>query len=217
MILWKIAKPGFWDILKEYRTVYACPPLCHAHGFLDDYMDDSYQWMIEQMRKRLPQSPHSYPLWAWYQRYSEKKKKPDLRGWDYRGYKGVRIEFEVDDSQVLLSDFSTWHCILNHCYVGENEEDDDAFYKEIEAIGYKSVGDLLYYDKPRKWWGPCDPEVREYLRARVYKSWERIFDLDWYVEKWTDPRAEKSIQATLWEINLDMVRDVTFFGSNAKK
>ena len=80
--------------------------------------------------------------------------------------------------------------------MGKNEEDEEAFYKEIEAAGYKGVWQL--------------PEGE--LRNQVYKSWERIFDLDWYVEKWTEPRGEKSIQATFWEMRMDMVRDITHFG-----
>lgn len=201
MILWTIKKPEFWDLLQEHGTLHACPPLCYARGFLEESFEDSYGWMIDQMRKRLPSSPHRYPIWAWYQRYNETKRRPDLRGWDYRGYRGVRIEFEIDDSLALLSDFSAWHCVLNRCYLGTSEDDDESFYQEIQNAGYRGVWELPDGD----------------LRKRVSESWERIFDLDWYAEKWTEPRKEKSIQATLWEIRLDMVRNVTHFGLKAKQ
>jgi hypothetical protein len=219
MILWTIKRPEFWTLLQKHGTLHACPAISFAHGCLDGW-EDSYQWMIDQMRKRLPWSPSSYrvPIWAWYQRYDEKKKKPDLRGWDYRGYPGVRIEFEIDESQVLLSDFSAWHCVLNRCYMGESEEDDEAFYQEIEKWGYKAFGQILQDEPPKQWWGPiCDNGLKQEFKNRVYKSWERIFDLDWYAEKWTDPRKDKSIQATLWEIRSDMVRDVTYFGKRFRK
>jgi hypothetical protein len=46
------------------------------------------------------------------------------------------------------------------------------------------------------------------LPNRVYHdtivaSWDKIFDLDWSESEIAMPRLEKSIQATVWELNAD--------------
>lgn len=71
----------------------------------------AYEWIAKEMDKRQITHPKdlTLPLWAWHTR-DWKHKKPDLRniGLGTPGEKSVCIEFEIDDLQVLLSDFFAW-------------------------------------------------------------------------------------------------------------
>jgi len=51
----------------------------------------------------------------------KKKRMPDLRSCGHlpRGIPGIRLELEVEEERVLLSDFSMWHAVLNQTYLAE--------------------------------------------------------------------------------------------------
>ena len=111
----------------------------------------------------------------------------------------VRIEFEVSDRLALLSDFDLWHYVLNYWYLPKSQKDDETFEAELSRHGLscrrtKPLSDKAYHTK-------------------VAASWSRIFDLDWVdrARSIARPKAEKCIQATLWELRPDQVKDVRFF------
>ncbi|MCU7667645.1 DUF3841 domain-containing protein [Bacillus thuringiensis] len=81
----------------------------------------SYQWMIEQMDKRINNNG-SFPIWLW-------NKKPNLNeeGHFPKGTKSVCLTVEIPDDNILLSDFDTWHYILNNWFLPLSEEEDDLF------------------------------------------------------------------------------------------
>ena len=74
----------------------------------------AYDWMVEQMERRLGPRPKpgAYPLWAWYQWDGAARRRPDLRSSAHvpGGTKAVRIEFEIAEEQIVLSDFSGLAC-----------------------------------------------------------------------------------------------------------
>jgi hypothetical protein len=162
----------------------------NRQGLADGEILDAYQWLASQMEQRIGGRPHAdtLPLWAWYQWYGEKRKRPDLRSFDHipSGQKGVRIEFETEDHLVILSDFDLWHAPLNRGYLGASDEDTERFYEETEGLSH----DQLH----------ADP----FYRQQIVNSWPRIFDLDWKNEN-------LRIQATFWQLNMQDVRDVTVF------
>lgn len=111
-----------------------------------------------------------------------------------KGTKGVRIELELDPQEVLLSDFTAWHCPLNNCFLSVNEAECEQFDREEREVGYDGRG-------PR-------PEP---LQSRVFASWERIFDLTPDCRDWRGRFRARDIQATFWELRLSDVKDVTFY------
>ncbi len=144
----------------------------------------AYEWMTGQMCSRLgpPPEPDCLPIWAWYQMDGERK-KPDLRqrGHVEPGETGVRLELHYPSDRAVLSDFCLWHHVLNYWYLPGSEQEGLAFEQELAD------------------------------HSAVVASWDRIFELDWAEPDVSVPRAEKSIQATLWEINLQQVRHVQVF------
>lgn len=145
----------------------------------------AFHWMIRQMTERLGPPPRGsrYPVWAWSAYNGQRAPRPDLRCRAHlpRGTKGARIEIDVPEERVLLSDFDRWHLVLYGVYLCDDEEDDRRF----EA-------------------GPYD-------RASVQQSWQRIFELGRGDPACYGPPSARSIQATLWSIRLDDVRDITWF------
>jgi hypothetical protein len=195
MILWTIQGTKAWNI---FRTTGI---LRTTSKPLDDYSFPAYQWMSEQTRMRLGSPPtHStWPVWAWYQWQGEKRKKPDLRSrWHLpKGKRGVCIEFEIDENKVLLSDFRLWHYALNYWYLPKSESDGEKFEATLERH-HLSFFKTMPLPEPK-------------FHQAIITSWQRIFDLDWVAKGLSEPKAEKSIQATLWEIRREQVRTVREF------
>lgn len=195
MTLWTIQTIEAWNILE--RTGLLRTDL----RYVDKTFLPAYQWLAEQMRMRIgpPPTDGALPVWAWYQWQWERRKKPDLRfgGHLPKEKRGVRIELAVDDKVVLLSDFELWHYVLNYWYLPASEEEGDRFDAALERRN------LSYFQtKPLP-----DPKFHQAIVA----SWQRIFDVDWAAEGLAEPRAKKSIQATLWEVRLGDVRGVQEF------
>ena len=195
MKLWTVQPYHFWEVLQEEGM------LCGDLSYVNKDWLPAYQWLATQMELRVGPRPHerAFPVWAWYQHDSQRRKKPDLRrsGYMTPGQRGVRIEFEIEDNLVLLSDFYLWHCVLNNGYLAESEEDDERFEAEVQASG-------LSYNQY------CShPDYHQQIVA----SWQRVFDLDWVDAKhWmTFQKEDKQIQGAFWELRMSDVKDVTIF------
>ena len=189
MILWTVQDWTVWDKLQHYGVLRG------AANFVNPSFLAAYTWLSDEMRHRLspPPTEDSLPVWAWYQWGDQKKRKPDLRfqGHLRPGAKGVRIEFRIDDEKVLLSDFELWHYVLNYWYLPNSLEEGEQFDALVEARN------LSYYT--------MKPLPDDELHRQIQKSWRKIFDIDWEAEEVASPRAQKSIQATFWELRLEQV------------
>lgn len=191
MKLWTIHPVEVWEWLQQQGFYRGAKELVY-----EDFLD-SYDWFIIEMEKRLGPRPEkeSYPVWAWKQ-WNGVHIRPDLRFSSFleKGTRGVRLEIDIPDEQVVLSDFDKWHYVLNYWYLEENEEDGELFDKEIKKRG------LDYYQQK--------PLPDPYYHQKIVDSWQRIFDIE--------PRNEEekrslSIQAIFWELKLEQVRKVDFF------
>jgi hypothetical protein len=164
----------------------------------------SYDWLICQMEQRIGPRPKqdAYPLWAWYQWDGATRCKPDLRSTGHlsAGTKGVRIELEIAEDQILLSDFDAWYFPYCQCYLARSEQEDTAFEAEMRAHGFTGAKDI--------------PLSHPKLLDKMLTSWERIFDLDYVGSVDWDSgktRHQKSIQGTFWQLSIDQVRRITPF------
>lgn len=86
---------------------------------------------------------------------------------------------------VLLSDFDSWHIILNNGLFSASEEEadqKDAYYDSLPVTEQKAYKE---------------------------KNWEKVFDIIPFENDWT--RRGNWVQATFWELRKDMIRDVRFF------
>ncbi len=189
MKLWTLQNYHFWEVLQAQGTITTDLNYIDK-DWLEGQIFTAYQWLAAQMEQRVGPRPYpdAFPLWAWYQWHGVKRKRPDLRSSGYLlpGERGVRIEFEIEDHLILLSDYMLWHIPLNRGYVSANDEDAETFYAETDGM----TRDQLH----------ADPGYHQH----IINSWERIFDLNWSDEK-------LSVQATFWELHLSQVKEVTTF------
>jgi len=133
MVIWSILTEQAWGRLQLRGRLQA------ARRHVAKEFVLSYDWMAEQMMRRLKTarpSTDAMPIWAWYQ-WEGRRRKPDLRanGHLARGERGVRVELEVADGRVLLSDFDLWHYVLNYWYLPKSEKDGEAFEKKLTRLG----------------------------------------------------------------------------------
>ncbi|AWI06755.1 DUF3841 domain-containing protein [Clostridium drakei] len=197
MKLWTIQNFNLYEKFKETKSFNA------DENYVWDDIIFQYKWMVEQMKKRigLPTSEKiKYPIWAWCQWNGVKQKRPDLRYSAHlpKGTNGVLLELEVNDKSVLLSDFDDFNGVLNYGYLTDTEEEYDKFYNELERYGVCHE-DLYNLDK--------SSNLLNHYRAKLYDSWERIFDLERDIvdESWSGRKENQSIQATLWEVKWEQV------------
>ncbi|MDZ7840387.1 MAG: DUF3841 domain-containing protein [Gammaproteobacteria bacterium] len=117
----------------------------------------AFQWMNEQMRRRLGPPPRGsrYPVWAW-KVYDSDSPRPDLRCVAHlpRGTRGARLEIDVPDERVLLSDFMRWHSVLNGGYLYDDLREDE----EMETPAGLAVS------------GPCSRKLGAYIRSGPRRS-----------------------------------------------
>lgn len=152
---------------------------------VDSYNVPAYQWISAQLAKKTnPPKQCRFPLWAWYQWQGEKRATPDLRSSSHlaKGTSGVRIEFTIPSSDVLLSDFDAWHSVLNNHFYAPTDKRYNDYCEMIK--------------------GKSDAEINKIIE----NSWHNIFDLNLS----NDP-DNVSIQANFWELKSSQIVNVTFF------
>ena len=88
-----------------------------------------------------------------------------------------------------------WDYVLNHHYVPKDQKDNEEYENDIKQKGFKNSYSFLD-DKYKRMY----PDEAK----RVIDSWERIFDIN-------DLNVFE-IQANLWEIKKEWVKDVLFHG-----
>lgn len=182
MRLWTIQTEAAWNALNEPGELRG------SIAYADPDFLPAYEWIAAQMTARIrpPDDGGSLPVWGW-QQFDGKRRRPDLRQSAHlpRGERGVRIEIEMPDDELLLSDFELWHYVLNYWYLPGSERD-------AERFASTHGREVPSWRKP-----PANPMVDRLIRG----SWERIFDLEWCERDIAAPRAEKSIQATFWRLD----------------
>ena len=195
MIIWSIQNESAWESLQKTRRLVA-----HSHHQADNW-PEAYDWMSEQVKKRIAPAPisNAVPLWGWYQWKNVTTKRPDLRcvrhHWSPAG-KYVLLECDIPDDQVLLSDFGAWHIPLNTGFLALDDHDINRFDFFLKKSG----------------WQRSEP-IPEPFRSELHKSWELIFDLKSLDNEHWGFISQKSIQASFWEIAIDQVKSHKAFTS----
>ena len=202
MIIWTIQHHSAYEHLLRNGILRAN----EDRLFCEDDFRHAYDWMGQQMLSAglMPPEGVHYPVWAWYQ-WEGIRKRRDMRegGHAKRGERIVQLTVEIEDKDILLSDFDLFHYVINDWYLPVNEKDDLAFEAKHESLGY-SFRDLQDHD--------IQTEEMNQLRDEIRASWNRALLLDIEDDGWLYGRNEKkSIQATFWELRLDQVKKAEVF------
>lgn len=139
--VWTIQTEAAYEELKAEGTLYG------DWSRVDKDFKKAYYWLCHQMENRGMRLRGRPPIWAW-------QTKPDLRHNAHleKGEKGVRLELEVPSVELLASNYSAWHCVLNDHYLTSTDAETD---KAFSDDGY--------------------------TRDEIELSWQKVFDLDYCV------------------------------------
>lgn len=196
MRLWTIQPLAVWQILERDGVFHTDPA---QSEFVDDY-PEGYDWIVRRLRQHAGPEPEGckLPIWAWYRWQGAARAKPDLRKVRHESTgEWVRIEVEIGEVDVLLSDFVAWYYCMCYWYLPSSEEDGHRLEKELERKGQN-----FYRTKPLP-----DPAYH----ARIEQSWDQILDLEWSCPDGSYVNDIKWVQAVFWELRREQVRDVTHF------
>ena len=149
------------------------------------YILNLYGWFVKEAEKRIakPESVE-FPVWC---SVSEENMLRPTEG-------TVVYVLEVDESEIIYFDGSKWDHVLNHIYIPKDAEDEAAYEKEMRSLGHTNL--FHFFDE-----GTAHFYPRE--RKRITDSWPRVFEVDeWNIFK---------VQANIWEIRQDMVKDILYY------
>lgn len=156
---------------------------------LEEPFKRAYRWLVREMEKRIGERPDgvTYPIWA-FAVCEGKRQAPDLDGFAASGTKMVLMELEVPDKELVLSDFDTWHYVLNDWYYFRcrSREEWDRKDKEFDAL---------------------PPQVQ---RQKKTASWQAVFDTELRDNGEYDINGFQ-VQATFWEIKKEQLIKATPF------
>jgi len=191
-----------WTIqhFQAYNKLLETGVLRANENYCDNDSRFAYDWMAEKMKYNglvLPIGVN-YPIWAWY-KFEGKYKRRDMRerGYSNRGEKIVQLTIEVDDKDILLSDFDLFHYVLNYWYLPVDVKDQKNFEMEYSDLGF-GWNDLQNFN--------IQTQIMKDIRTKIEKSWDRIFDLEREDENLIyGSNCNKSIQVTFWELKLEQV------------
>ena len=127
--------------------------------------------------RRSPAFPADFPGHARKRTAPGKSREPDLYSLGRPGEELVLFELEIPDDRLVLTEYNTWHYVLNkwfYCRVKDGED-------------FRNRND---------WFDALPPEEKEKVMER---SWQAVFDTKLRDNGEWD-RNGQFVQATFWEL-----------------
>ncbi len=176
----------------SHHGVYICDPhkIERDFGSENDSFKPAYDWLVHKMEMMIGNKPENvqYPVWAWYAS-DWKNKRPDLRKNHYAlpGTTMYCIECNIPVRDVVLHDYSEWHCVLNKfpSLLANSEEEYDKLYDEYQAMSQAEQNNLMV------------------------KSWENIFNITPFQNNFRE--NGRFVQATFWELRDEYIQSIKRF------
>lgn len=150
-----------------------------------DYIINLYNWFVDKASKMVPKPEGvTFPVWC----------SVDERNMLRPTIDTVVYVLEVDESEIIYFDGVKWDYVLNHMYIPKDEKDAVEYEKYLESKGFKHG--FSFIDERTAHFYPLE-------KKRVMDSWMRVFEID----EWNIFR----VQANIWEIRKDMVKDIIHY------
>ena len=204
MKVYTIQTIGFYEELLQNGVAY-----CNRESEWCKDCKVSYDWMAEQMRKRVGDPPIpeiKYPVWVWLQYNNKKDPMPPMSPKEIPSGQetAVMMELDVPDDAVLLSDLDLWIHPLNEWKICGKKEC-KLFDKEIETYE-KDHGKCLHLS-----------DLPQSMQDKIVATWERVFDLDW-IDPYqaTNKRRNRSIQGTIWLLRKEWLQVAHIFNKHSE-
>lgn len=153
---------------------------------ISEYIAGLYRWFVRSAETRVPKPEGvAYPVWCSVSEENMLRPTEDT----------VVYVLEVDPSEILYFDGTKWDHVLNHMYIPEDEADAERYRKSLEAKGYDNQ--FSFFNEKTGHFYRREQKV-------IMDSWPRIFKIDhWDIFR---------VQANIWEIRPEMVREVLLYG-----
>lgn len=193
MLIYSFQVQSVWNQLRE--TGYAFPNSLVINPTFDDpdqQFADAYAWLHRKMRSQNKDylCDNRDMFWGWYQ-WCGKKYRPDLRSTSAKRFFDepfVLLTLDLPDDRVLLSNYDTWHSVLNKWYLGHDHEMDQMWLARKK--GAISEQDFL---------------------SLATKSWDAVLNLPRSIDMFGIEPHQVSVQATFHDICIGDVRRVEHF------
>jgi hypothetical protein len=150
-----------------------------------DYIIGVYSWFVKAAEERVAKPEEvDFPIWC---SISEKNMLQPTEN-------TVVYVLEVDESEIVYFDSIKWDYVLNHLYIPKDAADETAYKKEMERRGHKDI--FSFVESSTSHFYPQE-------RKQVMDSWVRIFEIDdWNIFR---------VQANIWEIRPDMIKEILHY------
>lgn len=171
---WIVIEREAWALLQQ-RGHLNCPSSLAEPDF-----HAAYAWMVDQMCTAglRPPEKNQTPWWVWVRR-DRGQLSPYLE--DLQGVLDpIVLALQLPAAEVVLSNFDTWHDVLNEGYIQSSDED---------GIEFESLSEPLEIDR------------------RLKASWTEIFQLDRQHGVSVSP-MDISIQGCIWTLRQEYVLGV---------
>ena len=176
-----------WAILQEKGILTANPSYIDLQKY-----SVPYDWIVKAMKEQkiLPQNKEKYPLWAWKKcgRFMAPPKRKNIH---HISQDIVKITFEKNADEVLLSDYMAYSFLLSGLIVPKTHQEYNDFFDELKRKNI-SLNDLKNFVRNQE-----APSSVCKLFPKIQKTWPRIFDLKSDVH-----------QACIWNIKITEVQKV---------
>lgn len=155
---------------------------------ITEYIALLYKWFVDAAENMVPKPKCvEFPVWC------SISQENMLRPTD----KEIVYVLQVDKSEIVYFDGAKWDYVLNHHYVPKDKNDEYEYEKELERKGFSDS--FSFMDDKTAHFYPNE-------RKKVMDSWHRVFETD----QWDIFR----IQANIWEIRPEMIKDILYSQEN---
>ncbi len=143
-----------------------------------------YEWFVNKASKIITKPDDvEFPVWCSISEENMLKPIEDT----------VVYVLEVEESEVIYFDGRKWDYVLNHLYIPKDIEDEKVYIADMERKGFKDL--FSFIDGKYSSFYPLE-------KKRIMDSWIRVFEIDeWNIF---------NVQANIWDIRKDMIRDILY-------
>ncbi len=149
------------------------------------YVISLYSWFVKTAERKVPK-PEGIEFPIWCSVSEENMLRPTVDE--------IVYVLEVNEEEIIYFDGAKWDFVLNHHYVPKDENDEKEYAKDLLEKGFSNS--FSFIDDKKSHLYPDE-------KRRVIESWYRVFVID----KWDIFR----VQANIWEIRKDMIKEILFY------
>lgn len=142
----------------------------------------AYGWYASHAKDIVPVPPGGeYPYWAFAELYNAQQSAD-----------GNVLTLSVPPDEAVFFDMYDWNKIMRLSYIGENEDEEREFVRELRLRGLSENDVMLSSFYPD-------------LKEKTLNSWKRLFRHHERIKQ-GDRNGVQSVQAGLWQIKKDWLR-----------